>query len=148
MHPTHDLSIAWLPYTLLALCFLVVMVTLVFNRNGCPQEDKPTTQPLQETTALFRKTRIFLTVSEKEDIGHGRGECYSLDLDGLLPFQAGQSLSLRTPDNTFFYKITSIIWLPEHNCMGVYTDTVECKESECANLCYTVEALGFKAIKL
>jgi hypothetical protein len=71
-----------------------------------------------------------------------------LDIDGLIPFQAGQSLSLKTPDKSFFLKISSILWLTEHNCIGVYTDILECKTNEFANLCYTVETLGFKPIRL
>lgn len=90
---------------------------------------------------------MFLTVSEKDEPVHAsRGQCYLLDLPGLIPFQAGQSMSIKTPENLFFLQIKSIMWLPEHNCMGVYTEILDCKSNEFSNLCYTAEAMGFQPI--
>jgi hypothetical protein len=149
-----NLSITIIGSLLLLVAVIVGYYIRKFETQPCPTACLPLQplqplQPLPEVKpALFSKTRIFLTVSEKDEPVHAsRGECYLLDIPGLLPFQANQSIVLKTQENSFYVKITSILWLPEHNCMGVYTEILDCKSEQFSGICYTAEVLGFQPIK-
>lgn len=74
---------------------------------------------------MFNKTRIFITIAEKDNF-KGKGGCFFLDVPNILPIQKGQSISFKD----WFAKVNGILWLTEHQAMGIYTDIVELEKDK------------------